>query len=188
VTDAPVFDVLLEFGLDLVADVRPCLPDTEWEALDGVVEEVDGIGLGVPAVDLESPDTGGVVDGDVLIAFDRLPVFSPENQKFEIDLDLVARHLSLVTGGVDLAEPCSPREQVQAIALEDMGYAGARDLDVVVARQVPDDTHGSQVVGLAQVENFLAVLRRRSVLGFFWIGFFRTRAASPCFSSATFQR
>ena len=98
----------------------------------------------------------------------RLSVFSPKNQKFDIDLDLVARHLLLVTGGVDLAEPCSPWEPAQAIALEDTGYVGSGDLGVVVARQVPDDTHGSQVVGLAQVMNLLDDLRRRSVPGVLW--------------------
>jgi hypothetical protein len=44
--DALVFDVPVELGLELVAVVRPHLPETEWEALDGVVEEVDGVGLG----------------------------------------------------------------------------------------------------------------------------------------------
>jgi hypothetical protein len=77
-TDALVFDVPVELGLELVPVVRPHLADTEWEALDDVVEEVDGIGLCVPAVDLQRPDAGGVVDGGVLIAFYRLPVFTPE--------------------------------------------------------------------------------------------------------------
>jgi hypothetical protein len=70
----------------------------------------------VPAVDLQRPDAGGVVDGGVLIAFDRLPVFTPEDQELDVNLNLVTRNLLLVAGGVDLAEPCSSPEPVQAIA------------------------------------------------------------------------
>ena len=51
--------------------------------------------------------------------------------------------LLLVARGMDLAKLCSSWEPVQAIALEDTGYAGARDLDVAVARQVPYDAHGA---------------------------------------------
>ena len=78
--DALVFDVPVELGLELVAVVRPHLADAEWESLYDVVEEVDGVDLGVPAVDLESSDAGGVVDGGVLVAFDWLSVFSAEYQ------------------------------------------------------------------------------------------------------------
>lgn len=105
-TDALVLDVPVKLGLELVPVVRPHLAETEWEALDDVVEEVDGICLGVPAVDLKGPDAGGVIDGGVLIAFDRLSVFSPEDQELDVNLDLVTRNLLLVASGVDLTEPC----------------------------------------------------------------------------------
>jgi hypothetical protein len=162
--DALVFDVPVELILELVAVVRPHLVDTEWEALDDVVEEVDSVGLGVPAVDLESPDTGGVVDGGVLIALDRFSVFSSEDQELEVKLDLVAWHLLLVAGCVDLAEPCSPQQPVQAIALEDTGYAGSRELDVMVARQIPNDALWPLMVGLPQVKYLLDDLWRCAVL------------------------
>ena len=41
--DALVFDVPAELGLELAAVVRPHLADTEWEALDDAVEEVDAL-------------------------------------------------------------------------------------------------------------------------------------------------
>jgi hypothetical protein len=88
----------------------------------------------MPAVDLKGPDAGGVVDGGVLTASDRLSICSPEDQGLDVKLDLVPRNLLLVAGGVDLAEHCSAWEPVQAIALEDAGYASSGDLDVVVAR------------------------------------------------------
>lgn len=51
--NALVFDMPVELGLEFVPVVRPCLPDAEWKAFDDVVDEGDGIGLGVPAVNLE---------------------------------------------------------------------------------------------------------------------------------------
>ena len=51
-TNALVFDVPVELDLEPMPVVRPHLADTEREALDDVVEEGDGVGLGAPAVDL----------------------------------------------------------------------------------------------------------------------------------------
>lgn len=81
--DALVFDVPVELGLEFVPIVRPHLPDAEREALDDVVDEQNGIGLGVPVVDLQRPDAGGIVDGAVLIAFDRLAVFSSKDKELD---------------------------------------------------------------------------------------------------------
>ena len=44
-TNALVFDMPVELGLELVPVIRPHLPDAEWEAFDDVVDEGDGIGL-----------------------------------------------------------------------------------------------------------------------------------------------
>ena len=55
----------------------------------------------------------------------------------------VAFDLLLVARGMDLAKLCPSWEPVQATALEDTGYAGSRDLDAVVARQVPYDARGA---------------------------------------------
>ena len=90
---APVFDVPVELGLELVPIVRPHLPDAEREALEDIINEQDGIYLGLPVVDFEGPDAGGVIDSGILIAFDRLAVFSTEDQELDVDLDLVARNL-----------------------------------------------------------------------------------------------
>jgi hypothetical protein len=45
--DALVFDVPVKLGLEFVPIVRPHLPDAEREALEDIVDEQDGIGLGV---------------------------------------------------------------------------------------------------------------------------------------------
>ena len=115
------------------------------------------------------------------MAFDWLAIFCPEYPELDVDLNLAARSM-------DFAEPCSPPHAVQSIALEDTGYTGSRDLDVVIARQVPNDVDGSQVLDLAQVKNLLDDLRQCSVVGFIRDWFLRTRAASPYFSNADFQR
>ncbi len=47
-----IFDVPVDLCLELVAVVRPYPPDMECETLDQVVEAVDGVGLGGPAVNL----------------------------------------------------------------------------------------------------------------------------------------
>jgi hypothetical protein len=78
--DALVFDVPVELGLEFVPIVRAHLPDTEREALDDVVDEQDGIGLGMSIVDLECPHTGGIVDGGILIALDLPAMFFSKNQ------------------------------------------------------------------------------------------------------------
>ena len=75
VTDALVLDMPVKLGLELVAVVGPDLPDAEWEGSDHVVNEVDGVGLGVASVDLEGADTGCVVDGRELKAPDFSPPF-----------------------------------------------------------------------------------------------------------------
>ena len=78
-TNALVFDVPLELRLELMPVVRPHLSDTEREVLDDVVEDGDGIGLGAPALDLESPDAGGFVYGGMRVALDRFAIFSSKD-------------------------------------------------------------------------------------------------------------
>ncbi len=51
-TVALVVHMPVELGLEFVPIVRLRLPVAEREALDDMVDEQDGIGLGVPVVDL----------------------------------------------------------------------------------------------------------------------------------------
>jgi hypothetical protein len=78
-----------------------------------VVDEGDGIGLGVPVIDLKGLDAGGVINGCVLVAPDRFAVFSLKSQELHIDLDLVAGNLLLIPGCMNLSNPCSPREPAE---------------------------------------------------------------------------
>jgi len=54
--------------------------DAEGELVDDVIDEVDGVGLVVPGVDLDGPNAGGVVDGGVLVALNGGP-FSALNER-----------------------------------------------------------------------------------------------------------
>ena len=44
--------------------------------LDDIVDEGDGIVLGVSVVDFERADTGGIIDGGILIALHRPAIFA----------------------------------------------------------------------------------------------------------------
>ena len=141
-TDALVLDVPMELGLELMAIVGAHLADPEGEPDNDVVDEGDRIGLGVPVVDLERPDAGRIINGGVLVALDRLAVLSVKDQELDVDLDLVPGDLLFIALSVDLATPRAARKPVQAIAPENAIDAGIRDLDVVMARQIPDDPDG----------------------------------------------
>jgi len=58
----------MEESLELVAAVRADGAYPERELLHHVVDEVDGIRLGVPTIDLECTDPRRVVDRRVLVA------------------------------------------------------------------------------------------------------------------------
>ena len=56
VADALVLDMPVKPGLDLMAVVGPDFLDAEWERANHVVNEIDGVGLGVSVVDPEGAD------------------------------------------------------------------------------------------------------------------------------------
>ena len=66
----PLFSTCQWNGPELMAVISPDLPDGEWEGSDHVVNEVDGICLGVAFVDFEGAYTGCVVNGRDLEAPD----------------------------------------------------------------------------------------------------------------------
>jgi hypothetical protein len=75
VLHAQVCDVPVEERLELVASVRSYHLDPERKLFDDVVDEVDGIGLGVALIDLESPNAYRAIDRSVLVASYRTPSF-----------------------------------------------------------------------------------------------------------------
>lgn len=88
------------------------------EALDDVVDKVDGAGLGVFLVDLECPHPGCVIDGRELEATDFLATLSFERQELDVHLDMVARNLLVVSLGMHLPQAGATWQPIDAIAFE----------------------------------------------------------------------
>ncbi len=107
--DALIFDVPVEPGLELMTIVGPDFLDAERELFDDVIDEVDRVGLCVFVVDLERPDAGGIVDRGILEPADLLAALASEGEELDVHLDVMARHLLVVTLGVDFAHACSAR-------------------------------------------------------------------------------
>ena len=68
VADPVVGHVLVEERLELVATVRADGVHSKRERSNHVVTEGDGVLLRVAAVDSQSPDSGRIIDGRVLVA------------------------------------------------------------------------------------------------------------------------
>ena len=55
-------------------------------------------------------------------------------------------HLLLIMFGVQLTHPRASGQPVETIALEDMENPCIQDFDAVIARQIPDDPDGPEVI------------------------------------------
>ena len=57
----------VKLGLELMTTVGADRVNAKRECVDHVVEELNGVHLGVARIDPEGADAGGVVDGGVLV-------------------------------------------------------------------------------------------------------------------------
>lgn len=89
----------VEIGLEFTAIVSPDFLDVERELVDGMVNEIDGVGLGVMVVDLEHPNTSGIVDCRILEPLHGLTSLTLENQEFDIHLEVTAGLVQKLQGG-----------------------------------------------------------------------------------------
>ena len=78
----------MKLCLELVYPVRTDLLDTNREFYNDVIDEVDGIFLDMPVIDLQRPYARGIVNGGVLIAFDLCAIIPFERQKLNVYLDI----------------------------------------------------------------------------------------------------
>jgi hypothetical protein len=134
VTNAFIFDVPMELGLELMAIVRPDFLDAEGKFFDDVVDKVDRIGLHVLIIDLEHPDPGCIVDSRILEPTDFLAVQASEGEELDVHLDVMAWNLLVVALGVDFAHTRSARQSANAIAAQNAGYASVGDFNAVITR------------------------------------------------------
>jgi hypothetical protein len=67
----------------------------------------------------------------------------------------MARNLLVVTLGVDFTHAGSARQSADTVAAQNAHNASVGDFDVVIAREIPDDPDGSEVIFATQVEDLL---------------------------------
>ena len=144
--DALIFDVPVELGLERMAIVCPDFPNAERELLDYVIDEVNRIGSCVFVVDLERTHARCIVGGGILEAPDLFAMLSSAGKELDIHLDVMAGDLLAVALGMDFSHARSARQPTDAVAPEDVGHASIGELDTVIARQVPDDPDGPEVI------------------------------------------
>ena len=107
VPDPEIFDMPMEFGLELMTIIRAHLANAEWKLFDDMINEVDGVCLSMLFVDLEGANSGCIVDRCVLEPTDLFAAFSYEGQKLNIHLNVMPWHLLLIAFGVQLAHSCA---------------------------------------------------------------------------------
>jgi len=143
-----IFDMPMELGLELVAIISSHFSDSKGKLSDDVVDKSDRVGLSMTIVDLQRADTGRIINGCVLVTPDGFSVFPLEGQELDVDLDLVARNLLFVAFGVDFSNAGSTRKFVQPMPPENPIVPRARDFDVVIASEIPDDPDRPEMIGL----------------------------------------
>lgn len=163
--DTFVLDMPMEFGLELVAIVSSNFANAERELFNDMINEVDRVCLRVFVVDLKCPDTCRIVDCCVLEPADLLAVFPLKGQELDVYLDVVTWNLLLISLCVKLSQACASGQSIEAVAPENAVDPSIRDLDVVIARQVPDDPDRPQVILAAQIQNLLDDLVRSLIGG-----------------------
>ena len=138
-----------------MAIIRAHLANAERELFDDVLNEVDGIYLRVFLVDLESANSGCIVDRCILEPTDLFASFSSAGQKLYIDLNVMPWHLLLIAFGVQLAHLCASGQTVKAVMLKDTVDAGVGNFDAVVARQILNNPYWPEVILAPEIENLL---------------------------------
>ncbi len=137
----------MKLGLELMAAVGPHRMNPKQELCDHVVEKTYGVRLGVARVNLEGPDTGGIVDGGVRIATYRLATWADEFQERDIDLDVMAGDLLGVAMRVHRSTTDPAGQAVEAVEPQDAVDGRVANRDAVIALEIPDDANRTQVVG-----------------------------------------
>ena len=94
--NAEILTMPVEFGLELVAIIGLDSVNSEWKSLADVVNELDGVFLRMPIINLQGPGARGVIDGSILKAPDlfAIPV---KSQELYIDLNPMAGDLLLIS-------------------------------------------------------------------------------------------
>ncbi len=164
-SNAQIFDTPMELRLELVTIVGSDFAYTEGELFNDVVDEVDRVGLGMFFIDLERPNAGRVINGRILEATCLLALLSNKSQELDIHLDMVTRNLLVVAFGVNLTRVRSARQPPHAVALKYSIYGCIGQFDAVIARKVPHNPFGSEVVFAPEMKHLIHHFRQCLVMG-----------------------
>jgi hypothetical protein len=120
VPDPEIFDMPVEFGLELVTVVSWSVANTDRKLLYDVVNKIDGVCLRMLLVDHERPNSGRIVDRCVLETTNLFALCSFKVQKLNVHLNVMPCHLLLIAFGVQLAHSCASGQTIKTIAFEDV--------------------------------------------------------------------
>jgi hypothetical protein len=87
---AQVLQMPVEFDLKLMDVISPNCIDPERELGDDVIHEIDRILLGMPFINLQSTNTGGIINCCVLEVSNLMPILSLQIKEFNVDLHVVS--------------------------------------------------------------------------------------------------
>ncbi len=187
-TDSLVFNVPVEVRLKFVPPIGPNHVDAKWELPDRVIDEINGVLLCVPLVDLVRPDSCGIVDCRLLKTADLVPVGGLESQEFHVHLDVMARDLFRVPTRVNRPATHFSRQAPQAMSDERPINTRARGFNPLVAFEIPGDPLRAEVIDASEVKDLLDNLWGELIWVALHNGFFRISPSMPSFSKALFHR
>jgi hypothetical protein len=107
----------IEQGLELMSSICSYLLNTQWKRIDDMIDKMNGILLVMSWVNFQRSNPCVIINGGVLVAFALSTVLSTEHQKPNIHLNMVIRHLLVVTFGMDIPAPRSPWQTIDTVYL-----------------------------------------------------------------------
>ena len=83
---------------------------------------------------LERSDTRSVVNCGVLKAANFITALADKGEKLDVDPDMMAGYLLVVTFGVDFAHSRAARQSANAVAAQNERHSSVGDCDAVITR------------------------------------------------------
>ena len=103
------------------------------------------------------------IDFSVLETAHLLGAFLLKGQELEVYLHVLTWNLLLITLGMQFPHVGASGQSVEAVASENEVCAGVGNFYPVIARQIPNDPDGPQVILAAQMQNLLYDLWRHLI-------------------------
>ena len=143
----------MKFGLEFVAIVGTNSIDAERKFGDDVIHKVDRILLRMPFINLQGADACRIIDCRLFEISYFSALLGLEIKEFHVDLHVMARHLFLIADGRNRPFALPIRQAIHAMALQYVVYPARRDLDAVIASQIPTNPYLPKMIVATQVED-----------------------------------